>query len=742
MLIRSSAAIVLLLAAGCAGRNARDLTAQASTTQSVALSVNPKASVGAMRRVGVNLGSWTSWGAEQLAANVIKNPGFEGVIDRGLATVASHNGNTFTVQGYQTRPEGFWQGGSVDLRTGPAASETARITRFQVDSGNQRAIVTTAPKLSLADGDVVAFTRSDGSPLPTQWWLPEGQPFCGYGPPRPASPGRRSLRLCPTQQKAVEVNSFLDGLGNRAGKLLPIDGKWRLSFWVRSSKGGIRLQVSLHRQPSLTFFSRELSSSHIWRQVVVEFEGHDTGPAGMLQLQFLAQGNGELDLDDISLSRVRDGEFPFRAEVVEVLERLRPAYIRDWEGQLGDTASNRLATPFARQASRYRSARPEDAQYGYSLPEFLQLCSRVSASPWIVLPTTASDEEYRVLGRYLRKAQAKFRFAEVLVEFGNENWNPLFGAAGIADVRHHGEISSHAFSLLAGETGATVPLRTVINAQFANPQAVAEFAKPSRADIVAVAPYFAFNLPTGATAHQTGQLLFAPSSETWRLISAGLPPHAELSVYEVNLHTVGGNAPSGERNEFVLSAAAGTALAQRLMEGMAAGVRRQCVYSLSGYDTFTNAGRSLVQLFGLSRDLTAADRLRSTGLAVMMLNQVVQPELHEVRSDIGITALAFHGTLGWSAAIASGRDEPIEILLRFPEGLPATAAYRLSTLSVAIPSESNQSGAPDIAPSPFVASTTLVAINSQIRFLMPARGFVTLLAGEDGTNGLAKGEYR
>ena len=40
-----------------------------------------------IRRAGVNLGSWTSWGAEQLSSNVLKNPSFDrlaGVFDRRL----------------------------------------------------------------------------------------------------------------------------------------------------------------------------------------------------------------------------------------------------------------------------------------------------------------------------------------------------------------------------------------------------------------------------------------------------------------------------------------------------------------------------------------------------------------------------------------------------------------------------------------------------------------------------------
>lgn len=33
-------------------------------------------------RIGLNMGGWTFYGAEQIMSNVLKNPGFEGRIDR------------------------------------------------------------------------------------------------------------------------------------------------------------------------------------------------------------------------------------------------------------------------------------------------------------------------------------------------------------------------------------------------------------------------------------------------------------------------------------------------------------------------------------------------------------------------------------------------------------------------------------------------------------------------------------
>src|SRR5205085_11676081 len=130
---------------------------------------------------------------------------------------------------------------------------------------------------------------------------------------------------------------------------------------------------------------------------------------------------GALLLDDVELGPVQTEPFPFRVEVVKALEQLQPGYLRDWQGQLGDTLANLLAEPFARRASRYRPGN-EDG-FDYSLPDFLALCVRVQANPWVVIPTTFSDEELIGMGRFLAERATSDKFEEIVVEFGNENWN-------------------------------------------------------------------------------------------------------------------------------------------------------------------------------------------------------------------------------------------------------------------------------------------------------------------------------
>lgn len=114
-----------------------------------------------VQRIGMNLGIWTSWGAEQLGSNIIRNPGFEGLTDGALASVKSIHGATVVLDGPSVhRPSGFWNGASINFRTGVSAGKTGRIKEF---SGTG-SIVTQAlldSEIVAAPGDIVALTKVD-----------------------------------------------------------------------------------------------------------------------------------------------------------------------------------------------------------------------------------------------------------------------------------------------------------------------------------------------------------------------------------------------------------------------------------------------------------------------------------------------------------------------------------------------------------------------------------------------------
>lgn len=641
--------------------------------------------VEAVRRIGLNLGHWTYWGAEQLARNILKNPGFEGLVDRALVRVASADRFRFTDdQAWLAREDGFWAGATLEVLSGDSTDRTGAILdSLATGEAGLPEFIARDPLPPLAVGDIVSLTRIRDDLPPTHWWLPEassGVVRVEQALTAPGSPGRRGLVLKPHSGQTMRLSSHLDSIGARAGNLLPVNGPWRLGLWVHgSSDARPSVRVLFRRHGSSPFVDHVFSPEPGWHRLEQRFEARDDGPIGALELLIEVTGPGEIALDDLWLgpeapTTATDAETralaAFRSEVIETLRRLAPGYLRDWQGQLGDTLENRLADPWARRANRYRPG--TSSEYGYGLPEFLDLSRAVGANPWLILPTTFSTDEARRLGAWLAERIASDGFEEVLVEFGNENWNPLFRPAGIQDPVQHGMAADRAFAALMDGAGSHPAIRRVANAQHANPEAALKVAASTQeADVLALAPYF-FTSLDAADQGQALDLLFADDDGRLREIVASLPERQSPAVYEVNLHTTRGDASSLDRNALVAGAAAGPALAKRLLEALASGARRQCVYTLAGFDTKHEDGQTLLPLFGVTRDLTRAERFRPTGWALAMLNQVIAGDLHPAaRTDggelSGLLVAPFRGPQGWSVAVVAFTGQPQRLMLRFPE---------------------------------------------------------------------------
>jgi hypothetical protein len=452
---------------------------------------------------------------------------------------------------------------------------------------------------------------------------------------------------------------------------------------------GAHLQIRFHRHGSAAFIDLEHTVEPGWHYLEHRFEADDAGPVGPIEFILEASG-GIVHLDDVWLGPAQpEGAFPerggglatevFNPQLIHLLKQLRPGYLRDWQGQLGDTLDNRLAPPFARRTTRYR---PGDSDFGYGLPEFLDLNRLVGAQPWLILPTTFSPDEARHLGAWLAERIADHGFDEVVVEFGNENWNAIFRPAGIQDPEHHGAAADRLFAALRKGAASHPAILTAINAQYVNPDAALRFAGASReADILALAPYFLYRLDATDRGREK-ELLFAGDGGHMARLLAESPRQQQVAVYEINLHTTRGDMPRHERDAVVTSTAAGVALAQNLLHHLNRGVRRQNVYRVTGYDAFLEDRSELTQLFGIARDLTHESSLRPTGTAVEMLNRVIGGNLHPITMPgavhASLTASAFRHDRGWAAAVVSTSPYPQTLRLHFPDdGAPLPAWVRL-----------------------------------------------------------------
>ena len=687
--------------------------------------IQAESAVSNVRRFGVNLGFRSSWGAEQLMANVVMNPGFEGIVDRCLVTAIPLDTHRFLDDSkWFGRPDEFWAGAEYQIRTGRSAGRGGRIVNSKkAGTRGLPEFVTTDELPPLEPGDRITLTKLTNDRLPTQWWIPTESAgrFSISLEPRPGSPGQRSLRFEPKPKSTAEVHSYLDTIGGRAGVLLPITGKWRLSFWARARQQA-SLSVSFRRDGGRTWVNRTFVTSPRWQQEVVDFDGGENNSHGPLDLSFKA--SGELWLDDVSLSSLDSSSSAFRHEVLEVLAKLHPAYLRDWQGQLGDTLDNRLAPAEGRRASRYRPGGDEATAFGYSLPEFLDLCRQVRANPWIVVPTTFTDAEWAGLGRYLKSRSGDDRFSEIVVEFGNENWNRIFSPAGIMDPARHAEAAARGFRTLT-DAGGALPIQAVVNAQFANPDSVAKLSSrlcfPA---LIAVAPYFLRSLSADDSPAAALSALFAGDGGTLREIAGGLRNSGhELGVYEINLHTTEGDAAVAVRTPVAAGAASGSALAIHLLDGLALGIRRQCVYVLSGFDFRLSGPLGYAPLWGIARELGSTQRLRPTGMALALLNRAVAGDLYKCRVPYrDLTVAPFRNGSVWSVAVASAAAEPREVQIEFPEIHGVRLPTRCLTLRAAGPLATNEE-----AELVSIAQEPIVATSHMIRMHLPGYGLAVLL---------------
>ncbi|MET0553692.1 MAG: hypothetical protein ABW221_11685 [Vicinamibacteria bacterium] len=684
----------------------------------VRLTVEAAPSLVDVPRVGVNLGSWHSWGAEQLVANVLQNPGLEGLVDRAVAVVGRGWPGGFTDgTGGSGRGDGFWERAVADVRTGARAGTNARVAtswRSGRDGAPEYALDEDA--LSLEEGDVVALTRTSTAGAIPRWSSAAAPPAAvvSVADARPGSPGTRSAALRAWGAGDAALLYSLDAIGTRAGRLLPLAGRWHLSFWARTVGGRAALAVRLGRAvPSL---EERIVLDENWREVARTFDGRDGG-AEAIELRFAAPPGTEIHIDDVSLQR--SGETGFRAEVLDVLRRLQPGFLRDWPGQQADPFADRAGSAFARRAGRSGDERAS-GQFSYGLGEYLELCARLQAMPWIVAPVPYSDGELVALGSLLRTAPAVVRHGAV-VEFGNENWNPLSRGSGLIDPAAHAAAAGRALAVVAAAAQPAL-VRGAVNAPFVDAGRAGRYARVPAAALLAVAPYFAYALEPGLGEDERAARLFPDDGRALvALAAAARSEGKELASYELGLHTTKGAADDAERTSFVAGAAAGAALAARLLDAQQHGIRLQAVYALAGFDSWRDDRGGFVRLWGLARDLGPTLRLRPTGLAVAALNRALPGDRHAVRGTEAapfLRAAAYRTARGWSAALVSARRAPTDVVIVFPDG---PAPERSLVLDAPSPWATNEDAeAVRLVERP-------LAPGRELRVTVPALGLVVLL---------------
>ncbi|MEM7201728.1 MAG: hypothetical protein AAF628_15775 [Planctomycetota bacterium] len=632
------------------------------------------------KRLGLNLGSHSRWGAAQLLQNVIVNPGFEaGVFGMVSHAVAGATGQRFPRDGWDPawnneqlgigQPEGFWDGADYEIVFGSGVGRQGMVTTFAHEGPNYVFYLDgsgPAPR----SGDVLV-TRTEGPAL-----LGSGAWFAADpAERRPGSPGRQALRLF--DPGAAWTNAWYFGMdsywrdGDRtAGKMLIVEGNWRLSFWAKGARPGEQLQVMFYREGEANFIDRTVTLTDDWQPYQIDVAvapGRDrVGPYTLTEyhpilivgLRFPQAGSGAgAWVDDVWLgSTDQQNPTSFRDAFVDRLRELQPGVLRYWGSQLGSTLAEQIAEPWARRANSYSPSVRWASQWSYGLHEFLELCAEVGAEPWCVLPPTLTRAEMAGVAEYLagpagagpwadqRVARGQWVpwtdvFAEIHLEYGNEAWgsnlpgDPFAGASLSGGVRL-GTVADDRFAALrASPHYDPGRIRLVIGGQASFPGRQAEIeSASSRHDAVGLAPYFGV-LNTWETPEEIFLPPFAGALTDVRggrveqsaaaLRAAG--QGTRLAIYENNFHTTSGPAPIGLRND-LLTGVGGIALALRslyLLDALA--VREQCAFSALQY-SFRMASGEYARVWGTLRDLVSG-RKRPTWLGLELVNHAIVGDL-------------------------------------------------------------------------------------------------------------------
>jgi len=629
---------------------------------------------------GINISAPEAYGANQILNNIIPNPGFE----PGLYGMVFHaaegatgrrvpqafwdpawNNDEYDVG----QPSGFWDGAEYEIVYGPAKGRQGRIERFVIE-----------------DGQSVFYLDSEG-PAPAKWdvlFVRRNSPGIDRsneytGTARPGSPGKHSLRLVQPEGWKPAYAHYADSVwrdsDRSAGKLFVVRGNWRLEFWAKSAKAGERLQAVFKREGEAEFLNKTFELTPDWKRYDAAFNVPDGADAlkpyapdahhSILMFAFyLPQAKAEVLVDDLVLCRPPKNPTAFTDALCNRLKELRPGVLRFWAGQLGDTLDNQLAAPFARRPHGFRPHSRVAWRYGYSLPEFLELCDEVGAEPWYVIPPTFSQNDLANLVAYLAAPASEHAYGAlraklgrekpwtsvfdfIHLEYGNEMWgaasggDPFTGASALGGDRYGAIANDRLGAVRKAEFFNQERFRLIAGCQtFAPATQKAIGGRCKTADTFAFAPYFGrleeYATPEDIYAPLFSSPFFQTSAGEMRQnanILKATNPSADMAVYELNFHTTDGLAPQDVRNAFVAGASGAVALPLgMLVYQRDLGITRQCAFTNAQY-SFTAPNGQNVRLWGLLRDLEATGRKRPTWLGLELVNEAVHGDLLEVSYD-------------------------------------------------------------------------------------------------------------
>jgi hypothetical protein len=646
-----------------------------------------------VKRFGINIGTPNYYDSGQITKNLVfTNPSFEGEIYQSTIRCISPTANSCTDQNvYSGFPASFWNQASYTVISGAAAGRTGTVCSFSGANYNG-GVNPTGGTFTFCDSGTAPATNDYivvKTTMPANLGWPDGdwQTVLGGGTLTaetndlpPGTLGKQSALLtATTANDAIAVNTFFDTTPGKS--FIQLNGQYQITFQAKGVSGNKNVAVKLTRG-STTFISQTVPLTGSWAPYTLTFTGAENGSAvGNVELSFNAVGPDTIELDDISL--VKMGTDPtnttiFRDEVVQAFQNAQPGVIRYWLDQLGESLDNLLTPPTGRQRSGYTPYAGFDGEniidggtvgtyqtqsVKVGLTDFLQLCQKVGADPWIVMPSTLSAGEAYSLIDYLagsssttygakRAAAGQTApwtsvFKVIHLEYGNEEWNGgTFKGGAIETGNAYGQAASNIFTAIKGNPSyVQSQFDLIINGQSASPYSnyyLQSFIKNN--DSFSIAPYMMYNINSWDTYDKLFGTTFAeaeafvtPSAsaegvsggfitvEQNPATGSGKPiVTSEMNLGPVGIPPSGGDGPMTQTiiNGYASSVAGGVAVIDSMLQQLRAGVLTQNLFSLPGYITSTQTGTT-AYLWGAVVDMGVTNLKRPQYLALQMANQAI-----------------------------------------------------------------------------------------------------------------------
>ena len=661
------------------------LTTRAKAAEPTIITVSDTVQLSDVKRFGINIGGRDQFGAANYIKNLVPNPGFESA-EFGMIFLTQANSNNWRVQadwniGWNPtttgHPDGFWDGGSYEVVSGPNKWQRGTIHQFKLEDSRYTFYLNgliAAP----ATGDAVIVRKQvAGYDYNTNQYN-----RAETNDKRPNSPGTQSLRLLQADETwKASWQLGLDTFGAPspgatetgdlgAGKLFLVNGNWYFSVWAKGSKNGDTLRMRFQRAGESVFFDETIPLTNQWQQITRNFNvasdqdilhpWSTNMPRNPLLVELFA-GGGEILVDDIELERNgQTNPTAFSDKFVDYLKELQPGILRNWggeRGQLGSTLDNQLSVPFGRKTTEYRPEYRKARGFHYSLHDFLTLCKLVGAEPWYVIPPTFTREEMSNLAAYLGGPAGSHPYADkraalgqqepwttvfkmIHLEYGNEIWgnnggsDPFLGASVRGGVRA-GDVASARLGIFKESPYFNEPkYNFTVGGQAFYPTRQKEIDEGGiNQTSIGLAPYYG-ELETYATDSDRFHPLYGQASWLFRdshitdslgyLKTSG--KDTRFSIYEINL---GATRFKGialdERNAFVTGQGAAISLPLLMMQYQQnLGIREVISFQalqFSQYISSLGTQGEYVRLTGMLRDLEATGRKRPTWLAVELANK-------------------------------------------------------------------------------------------------------------------------